>query len=425
MKLLIFIAIVGLMSASLFLSVDNIDAKDLVRPERVVSKRLVMYDQDTYTKLAKLWAEYYEEFPSADAYGNWMYATRYAELDDYEELLDKGLRMYPASPVLLYLIGLKKHGAADNSVGRDYLERAVALDPTYMDPWFALVIHYLAQDDQERLNLALRNLLDGGAIPDVVMDYSYNMLTSMDTNAILVCNGDNDTYPGLILTQLLDYRPDVMIVNRSLLNTDWYPLLMIAQGLPPFVTQAELTELREQILGEIKVSQQPMPPGGPFGDPLIEHLVTAATAAERPVYFSWTLVMTETIARFMEDGRPLGLVNLVTPPHGSHQSDLQRALEVWLHDYRTGGLDSWQLHYAKATDATLGLARNYAAVLYRMMDNIASEAPQYRLPLFLWYQQHVVDLLPQNMRSGLAPMWCRMTDVPEIAEWCRERGLAE
>jgi hypothetical protein len=425
MAKLMFLVVASLICLSLFLDTDSIDAKDLVRPERVVSKRLVMYDRDTYTELAGLWAEYYQEFPSADAYANWMYAARYADLDGYEKLLEKGLRLYPASPVLLYLTGLKKHGAADNSVGRDYLERAVALDPTYVDPWFALVIHYMVQDDKERLNLALRNLLERGAVPDVVMDYSYNMLMHVDPSAILVCNGDNDTYPGLILTQLLDFRPDVAIVNRSLLNTDWYPQYMIEKGLPSFVTQDELFELRERILSDLKDNKQGIPPGGPFGDPLIERLITAATAAERPVYFSWTLMMTDTIERYMKNGRPLGLVNLVTPPKHSHQADLRKALDVWLQNYRTGGMDSWQLHYAKATDTTLGLTRNYAGVLFRMMDVISADAPNYRLPLFYWYQQHLVDLLPQNMRSGLAPMWCRMTDVPEITEWCREQGLAE
>jgi hypothetical protein len=352
-----------------------------------------------------------------------MYAARYAGLPEYEKLLDKGVRKYPASPVLLYLAGLRKHGAGDNSVGRDYLERAAALDPTYMDPWYALVTHYMSQADQERLNLALRRLLEGGVIPDQIMDYSYNMLVGLDQDAILITNGDNDTYPGFILTQLLGVRPDVMIVNRSLLNAEWYPGYMMEMGLIPFITQDELADLRTQILADLEAGRLAMPPIGPFGDPLIERLVSAAAAAGRPVYFSWTLLMTDTIRKLMENGRPLGLVVRVTPPPRSHEADLQRALDTWLQEYRTGGLDSWQLRYAKAADASLQIMWNYAGALHRMNEDINRMAPTYRAGLFEWYQRYVTELLPQEMASALAEIWCEMLDVPEISSWCRSQDL--
>ncbi len=404
---------------------ESFAAKDLVRPQKILSKRLVIYDREVYVELARLWREYYDEFPSEDAYANWMYAARYAELPDYEKLLAKGLRKYPGSPVLHYLTGLQKHGALDNSVGRDHLERAAALDPTFLDPWFALVVNYMIQGDQERLNLALRNLLEGGAIPDVVMDYSLNMLAGLDDRAILVCNGDNDTYPGYILTQLLDHRPDVTIVNRSLLNAEWYPQYLMERGLMPFITQSELTEMRQEILADLKAGKLEQHPIGPFCDPLTERLIAAAVQAGRPVYFSWTLTETDLIARYREQGRHLGLVSLVTPPKQEHAADLQRTLDIWLTEYRTGGLDGWRLRYAKPSDATLGLAWNYAGALYRMMADITEYAPTYRPRLFRWYREHVEDTLPGNMKAGVEKMWCEMEDVPEIVSWCGERGTVE
>jgi hypothetical protein len=354
-----------------------------------------------------------------------MYATRYAGLPEYKKLLDRGLEKYPGNPVLHYLAGIRKHGAADNRVGLDHLERAVALDPTYLDPWFALATHYLGQNDQERLDVALRHLLEGGAISDFFMDYSYNMLVGLAPDALLVTNGDNDTYPGWILTRLLEHRPDVTLVNRSLLNTDWYPPQLMEQGVPAFITAPELTELREQILAELKSGQQKPPPLGPFTDPLLEKLITAATAAERPVYFTWTLTPTDLIDRYLEQGRPLGMVVLVTPPEHSHQDDLNAALDHWLNDYRTGGLDSWQLHHAAAEDASLVMARNYAAALHRMMPDITAHTPERRSDLFNWYQQYATDLMTSGMRSAMDQLWCQMKDVPEIAAWCRSQGLLE
>ena len=79
------------------------EIKNIERPEKIVSKRNVAYDIETYSKLADMWKEYYEEFPSEDSYANWMYAARYANWPDYKPLLEEGVKKYPANPTLLYL----------------------------------------------------------------------------------------------------------------------------------------------------------------------------------------------------------------------------------------------------------------------------------------------------------------------------------
>ena len=80
----------------------------------------------------------------------------------------------------------------------------------YVNTWMELCMY-------GRPELA-KKYLPAGLYGLTYIDYAKNYLSSCAQNAILITNGDGDTYPLWYVQEALDYRKDITVINYSLLG---------------------------------------------------------------------------------------------------------------------------------------------------------------------------------------------------------------
>ena len=284
-------------------------------PERIVSKRIRILDPGEYKQLRDEWKTYTERNPG-DPMG-WTElakAMRYAgePCDEYLAIARKAISTdsnYAEAHAVLGGYMYKQYcpsGTDDARMAIRELELALELDPDACAPHYSLWTLYYELGDDKKAENHLSTLIVHHHLPDPLIDLAYNMLVGVEENAIILTNGDNDTYPPLALQAARGFRTDVAIVNLSLLNTGWYREKM--RSGPHAVPVPKLTGDPHKRNDRAAVTG------------LIENI--AKDGWERPLYIATTVALSRFAIPNVLSLE--GTVYRLLPEEGEHAVDLDR-----------------------------------------------------------------------------------------------------
>ncbi|GAB4426251.1 MAG: hypothetical protein OHK0039_44230 [Bacteroidia bacterium] len=293
--LLLFVSI-------LLLSAVAARGQQAVRP---VTRAL--HDYDWYVAQARYWQQVCAREPQrADAWQYYYEANWAAGIvqpggrpTDPAEIMAAMGRAVPGSFEYQYLM----YRSGDSDLSRyPYLERASALAPGRSELYPEFVVYYVYAGNDAGRQRANEAWYRSGEMPEDLLAFGYNLLQSVAPDAVVLTNGDNDTYPLWLVQDALGVQTGVRVLNRYMARK------------PDYLSRW----LREA--GYAPLTADPAQPD--FEARLVQHLV----AGRRPLYFSLTLA-----ADFTEPYRDklylTGLASRYSAPRFDNIAVLRRNIE--------------------------------------------------------------------------------------------------
>lgn len=299
------------------------------KPEPVISFVYEDHPCEWYQTQAKLWKKETQKDPKNSL--AWMYyykATRYtayicaseqyhpdweAMKKELDAILDEMKKKVPNSYEYNYLV-FYNNGWGWGPENVPYLEKAYTIDPNRTEAYPDLVVLYETRGDSQMTKEILTKWQQLSPASPGVLSWNYNVMATLEPNAIVLTGGDNDTYPKWIMQYVMGIRPDVCVINMSLIMLEAYRNRLFKDaGIAPFTTQIDSSNYQN------------------FSALICEHI--AKNSGNRPVYVS--LSVGENNYSLVKDSLYLeGMVYKYSPERYDNIAVLRKNYEkVMLLDY--------------------------------------------------------------------------------------------
>jgi len=254
-------------------------------------------------------------------------------------------------------------------------------------------------------------------------DFGNNILASLPPNAIIFTYGDSDTFLPWY-SQIGEHaRPDVTVLNASLLNTPWYVEQIIGRdtNLPLTVSPEELADLRPQRWSDTTLAVPVTATAADFNLPgttrvddtvllkvvpqieggimLVQDWLMLRLVAQnqfvRPVYFSmggYSMVPPWFQSRLRPEGLALRLMPVVEPA-----IDRQILEENLLHKYSFRGFADAEVAIDETTQSMVGM---YLTALLQLVQTARQECSADSLHAI---QARIRELMPPERLTAPDP----------------------
>jgi len=333
--------VVSIVLLSLFVQIGSAQ-----KPDQVLSLRQRVLSKETYMNVARQWIEYMEENgESVEGHLNAGQALRYAgeEKPVYLRHYQQAVSLDPDNVRALDLYGchLRNKGTPEERTrGLEMLERAKDLDPTYGEILYSLYSAYCCEGRLEDASSIADDIYRRQIISVPLQDFGHNLIAGLPRNAVIITNGDNDTYPPIALQAGLNFRPDVTILNRSLLQCEEY-VLALSRRYDWFPDPGNYTKT------------------GPFGmaGSVIDHLLVTR---ERPIFAAITVAFGDQPRSVTIQGLAFRIDDFTK---NDPNIDYHTTWELFQDEYRMDSSTYWGYPWELRNSERL-LMKNYAIIAY-------------------------------------------------------------
>lgn len=214
----------------------------------------------------------------------------------------------------------------------------------------------------------------------IPFDYAYNLLNSCEKDGILFTNGDNDTFPLWALQYAYGIRPDVRLVNLSLINTDWYIRQMrdLEPKVPVTFTDVKIKAITESggqenpyeketgiAIGN-RIVAMPTAQQKPWlatQDIMVVNIAmaNARSAHPKPIHFAAT-VGDENMMGLAPYCKMQGMVYTLTDSLQADPVDIDKTLKLFSETYKFRGMAGDEFSRGFLDEDSRRLESNYSSI---------------------------------------------------------------
>jgi hypothetical protein len=259
------------------------------RPPKVYYITVEKHELAWYLSAAESWAKVVEKDNSdAEAWMNYFQACRVirdvsrTDWSKYQNgyitepsfIAEKAFKAIP-NTFEYYFIKNKQSFASHNGPDSSLLLKAHELWPSRPEIFSDIACYYETHRELDKKRELCKQWSASNIVSPGILNWNYNVLTSLEPNSILITDCDNDTFGPWILQDALNFRKDVSIFNIWLNRSESYrDKFMDELNMPHF--RADSTKIIHE--------------SSPFRDvanQMIRHLIKHA--GSRKVYIALTV----------------------------------------------------------------------------------------------------------------------------------------